>query len=235
MQRWVRIANVAVPLALLAAFAAQEGPRWLARHPEHNPWAPLTLDQRNGWATAGKLAALRTDPAACRAVFEASGVVPTALPPVGSGACRRADRMVLEAPGLALRPVRPDATCAVNVALLRWLRHEVQPTARSLLGSEVAGLDHFGTYSCRPIRGNDSGRWSEHATGNAIDISAFRLRDGRQISVLRDWPREGREAEFLRRVRDGACTSFGTVLSPDYNQAHADHLHLDQAEWRVCR
>ena len=46
------------------------------------------------------------------------------------------------------------------------------------------------------------------------------------------------EARFLRRARDEACTVFGTVLSPDYNAAHADHLHLDQAArgfGGVCR
>ena len=50
--------------------------------------------------------------------------------------------------------------------------------------------------------------------------------------MLRDWGGEGAEgdeAAFLRRVRDGACGIFGTVLSPDYNEAHRDHLHLDQA------
>jgi hypothetical protein len=31
-------------------------------------------------------------------------------------------------------------------------------------------------------------------------------------------------------VRDKACDAFGTVLSPDYNAAHADHFHLDQAD-----
>ena len=30
-------------------------------------------------------------------------------------------------------------------------------------------------------------------------------------------------------LRDGACGLFATVLSPDYNAAHRDHFHLDQA------
>ena len=40
------------------------------------------------------------------------------------------------------------------------------------------------------------------------------------------------------RARDAACEVFGTVLSPDYNAAHADHFHLDQEVrgWGgVCR
>ena len=72
---------------------------------------------------------------------------------------------------------------------------------------------------------------------NAIDIADIRLSGGTQISVLRDWEADGPKAEFLRRARDGACDSFATVLSPDYNAAHADHFHLDMsARWRgVCR
>ena len=55
--------------------------------------------------------------------------------------------------------------------------------------------------------------------------------------MLRDWPGEGDKARFLRTVRDGACDGFATVLSPDYNAAHANHFHLDMSpRWRgVCR
>src|SRR5690606_2569890 len=99
---------------------------------------------------------------------------------------------------------------------------------RELLGSPVARLEHFGTYSCRRLYGRGEGPWSEHATGNAIDIGGFVLEDGRRLTLLGDWKGEDEEAAFLRRVRDEACAVFGTVLSPDYNAAHADHLHLDQ-------
>ena len=64
------------------------------------------------------------------------------------------------------------------------------------------------------------------------------LEDGRRVSVLRDWKGDDEKAAFLRRARDEACSVFGTVLSPDYNAAHADHLHLDQAArgfGGVCR
>jgi hypothetical protein len=55
------------------------------------------------------------------------------------------------------------------------------------------------------------------------------LADGRRIGVAQDWTGGDEEAVFLRRARDEACEVFGTVLSPDYNAAHADHLHFDQA------
>ena len=209
---------------------------WLEEHPQHNPWAPLDLRDPPGWATQRKLAALQRDPAECRAVLDRSGIAFFALPAAGEGACRREDRTVLGETRLA--PGAPAATCAVDAALVLWLRQGVQPAAEALLGSPVARIEHFGAYSCRRLYGRDEGPWSEHATGNAIDIAAFVLEDGRRISVVRDWTDDGPEAAFLRRARDEACEVFGTVLSPDYNAAHADHLHFDQAArgfGGVCR
>jgi hypothetical protein len=117
----------------------------------------------------------------------------------------------------------------VAAAFELWLRRGVQPAAQELLGARVARIEHLGTYSCRRMYARESGRWSEHATGNALDVSGFVLDDGRRVSVAAGWPGKGAEAAFLRRARTTACGAFGTVLSPDYNAAHADHLHLDQA------
>jgi hypothetical protein len=233
-RRWPLDGLVIALFVAGALFLALRG--WLEEYPQHNPWAPLDLRDPPGWATQRKLAALRRDPAECRAVLERSEISFTALPAAGAGACLREDRTVLsEAP---LAPGAPPATCAVGAALVLWLRQGVEPAAEALLGSPVTRVEHFGAYSCRRLYGRDEGPWSEHATGNAIDIAAFVLADGRRISVLRDWPGDSAEAAFLRRARDGACDVFGTVLSPDYNAAHADHLHFDQAArgfGGVCR
>lgn len=230
-----RYRNLLIGILLLAgaSLGYSRVSQWLARHPEHNPWATMTLDQPDGWATSAKLAAIRHDPGVCRADMAASGVKLAELPATGAGQCRRTDRAVLDLPDVRLSPTAPDATCAVNFGLQRWLRRDVQPAARRLLGSEVTGIEHFGTYSCRTMRGKSS--WSEHATANAIDIAAFRLADGRRISIVKQWHGQGREAIFLKTVRDRACANFGVVLSPDYNADHADHLHLDQAMWSICR
>ena len=63
----------------------------------------------------------------------------------------------------------------------------------------------------------------------------FRLRDGTRISLVRDWDEAGPRAAFLRDVRDGACRLFATVLSPDYNEAHRDHFHLEATGRGYCR
>ncbi len=224
--RWVfRLDRLAVGLLLLAAIV-MAGRGWLIDNPQHDPWAPLELAHQPGWATETKLAALRSDVAACRAVLERGDVAFEVLPPSGEGQCRREDRMALG--GDRMVPAAPQMTCPVATGLEMWLRHEVEPAAREMLGSPLVQIEHLGTYSCRRIYGTETGNWSEHSTGNAIDIAAFVLKDGRRISLLADWHTADEEARFLRAVRDSACDMFGTVLGPDYNAAHADHFHLDQ-------
>lgn len=222
-------------LALLPLAAAIAGWQWLQSHPEHNPWAPLDLNDPPGWATRTKLMNLRSDVAECRAVLTRSNVAFSVLDPAGEGECARPDRTRLG--DYPLAPDTPPVTCPVAIALEIWRRDSVAPAAKAIMGSELARIEHLGAFSCRRMYGGSEGAWSEHATANAIDIAAFVLKDGRRISVLADWDEAGDKARFLRAVRDGACTSFGTVLSPDYNAAHADHFHFDQDDrWTgVCR
>lgn len=241
MKRGFAFDRWAIFLLALAALAFA-GWRWLDAHPQYNPWAPLRIGDPPGWATARKLISLRDDPAECRGFLARSEVAFTTLPPTGEGACRRSDRLIAApdaAAGLVLRPAGAEASCAVNAGLALWLHGGVQPAAERHLGARVAAIEHLGTHNCRRIGGGAGGSWSEHATGNAIDVAAFVLADGRRIGVLRDWTRPGPAAAFLREARDAGCGTFGTVLSPDYNPAHADHLHLDQAGsrrgWSFCR
>lgn len=208
---------------------------WLAENPQHDPWAPLDLNDPPGWATQNKISSLRGDPQQCRAILERSGVAFSQLEPAGEGACRREDRTVLsEAP---LSPRKASTTCAVAVGTELWLRRSVRPAAQEIFGSDLATVEHYGTYSCRRLYGAGEGPWSEHATANAIDFSAFVLEDGTRISVLGDWGGADDKARFLTEVRDDACEIFATVLSPDYNAAHANHFHFDQATraWGACR
>jgi len=64
------------------------------------------------------------------------------------------------------------------------------------------------------------------------------LEDGRRVTVLGDWDGSGQAggegSVFLRRLREGACRVFSTVLTPDYNDAHRDHFHFDGAPYSLC-
>jgi len=117
-------------------------------------------------------------------------------------------------------------TCSVSQAFVGWARFGVDRAAREILGSPLRSIETMGSYTCRNVAG--SSRRSGHATGDAIDIGGFVLENGHRISVKAGWNGgTAQEREFLRVVRQSACKRFGTVLSPDYNAAHHDHLHLE--------
>ncbi len=121
------------------------------------------------------------------------------------------------------------SNCNVLSAFDGWLDHVVQPAARDLYGSRVVGLKLFGSYSCRTRNNQRGAKISEHAFGNAIDIAAFQLSDGRQISVEQDWRGDPWAQAFLRVAHRGACQIFSTVIGPDGDRQHYNHFHLDLA------
>ncbi len=125
--------------------------------------------------------------------------------------------------------------CPMLAGIAMWERHTLQPAANKLFGSEVVGIRHFGTYSCRNVNNDTHGRRSEHATANAVDVAGFVLADGREISVLADWGENSPEGRFLKRAHDRACDHFATVLGPDYNELHRDHFHFDNGDHETCR
>ncbi|HEY0313248.1 MAG TPA: extensin family protein [Allosphingosinicella sp.] len=214
------------------------------RHPEDVPWTKLDLARPVGTFTGMKLAGLHGDAARCRALLDRAGIAFTAVPRrVDGPQCGIADGVRLEPGGaetIAYAPAGLATSCPVAAALTLWEWHFVQPAALRHFGRRVVRIDTFGSYNCRRMYGKASGDWSEHARANAIDIAAFRFDDGSSVSVAADWKQRGAKGRFLHDVRDGACRLFTYTLSPDYNAAHRDHLHLDEAArggfgWRACR
>lgn len=135
-----------------------------------------------------------------------------------------------------MAPGEVEMTCRTALALSIWRRQSLEPAAREILGSDVVQIDHMGAYACRAVNnGAGSTRVSAHSQAAALDFAGVRLRDGRRIAVTDSWSGEAPEARFLRRIRDDACRIFGTVLSPDYNAVHRDHLHLEATDTRFCR
>ncbi|WP_164117752.1 extensin family protein [Sphingorhabdus sp. Alg239-R122] len=124
-------------------------------------------------------------------------------------------------------------TCPLALNFASWAQYGVARAARQMLGSDLVRIETMGSYSCRSIAG--SARLSQHAHANAIDVAAFVLADGRRISVKSEWNGSRREREFLRVVHRSACKRFGTVLGPDYNNAHRDHFHFDMSGKGYCR
>ena len=125
--------------------------------------------------------------------------------------------------------VKPEATlaCPIVSVLDRWLADSVQPAAMRWFGARVVEIKQISAYSCRGMNGNSRAHISEHAFGNALDIAAFTLADGRRISVEQGWKGTPEEQGFLRDVEAAACQHFNTVLAPGSNVYHYNHIHVD--------
>jgi hypothetical protein len=238
----VRRAALAVLIAAMLLVVILAAVAGLRTKPEDLPWSPLHLSEPVGLFTGRKLAGLHDKAAKCEALLTEAGVRFTPAPPIREGACGYADGLRLDSGGarrIALAPAAPVMSCPVAAGLAMWEWDVVQPAAQRYLGAAVVAIEQLGTYNCRPIRGHAT-TLSEHASADAIDVSAFRLADGTRITVADDWRGDGPRATFLHTVRNGACKVFATVLSPEYNALHHNHLHLDQAArgaigWRACR
>jgi hypothetical protein len=131
----------------------------------------------------------------------------------------------------------PTLTCRLALALARF-ESIAQEQAERHLGQRIARFKHLGTYSCRKMVRFDF--ISEHSYANAIDIAEVVLERGQVLSVKKHFgalgpPPATREAVFLRSLATRAFDErvFSTVLTPYWDNLHADHFHLDLARYRV--
>ena len=229
---WRRLALVA--LLAFAGLAIPIQQSWLRIPANWAPWGKVVLDEPPSWLARIQINSLAADPAACIAALDRSRL---RYRPVSPRPVRNGCGMVN-----AVRPLQSqipysssfDATCSLMAALY-WYEGRLQELARLHLGTKITRIEHLGTYACRNVNSAASGRRSQHATANAIDIAGFRLADGRSISVLADWGKPTAEGQFLAAARDEACSLFNIVLSPRYNELHANHLHLDLGGFHMCR
>jgi len=124
----------------------------------------------------------------------------------------------------------PEAVmnCATAARAAEFARDHIAPKASAILGSQLISIRQDSAYVCRPRHG--SAKLSEHAFGNALDIGAFTLKDGRTVEVGKASKRA--EGEFMLAVRLAACGPFTTVLGPGSDPDHASHFHFDLAARR---
>lgn len=156
------------------------------------------------------------------------------------GALKPFEVAAVDSGTVALRPAAL-LRCPMVPAVEFWMHQYVMPAARSHFGQPVVEIKVAASYSCRAINGISGGQLSEHGHANALDVSAFRLADGRLITVKGGWSGDPTESAFLKAVHSGGCQVFTTVLGPYANAFHHDHFHLDLARHgrsgnsRVCR
>ncbi|MFZ2030309.1 MAG: extensin family protein [Vitreimonas sp.] len=181
---------------------------------------------------ADMLPFFETHVSSCRGSLSAAGFQTRIVPDLNrTPQCGYRDVVELVQPA-AGTPLQ--TSCALAAGLALWRRDVVEPAAQRHFGQHLASINPLGAYACRRIAGRTDGRWSEHAHANAIDVGGFTLADGRAITVLQSWRTPAAESAFLHDIRNGGCRIFQGVLSPDYNRAHANHLHLDMGAYKIC-
>jgi hypothetical protein len=158
---------------------------------------------------------------------------------IGPGECGGRDLIRLNAALLPNRKrveVRPTAVlrCAMAESLAAWLRDEASGYVTAL-GDALRSVDTYGSYECRGRNWVADAKVSEHGKGNAIDLRALVLADGRHITLTD----ETFSKPFRENLRDSACHRFTTVLGPGADSHHNDHIHLDSLERndgaRICQ
>jgi hypothetical protein len=130
----------------------------------------------------------------------------------------------------------PPATlrCGTAEGFAQFIRDDLAPAAVEF-AAPLAALSGIGSFECRKRNGDASGKLSEHAKGNAIDIGTIRLRNGTLINLTD--PRTSKS--FREKIRALACSRFTTVLGPGSDSSHNEHIHLDTLErprgYRICQ
>lgn len=125
--------------------------------------------------------------------------------------------------------------CGTAKALYSWVNNGVKPVIKRK-GGGVQSLKVAAHYSCRTRNNRKGARISEHGKGRAIDISAIVLKNGKSLTVLKDW--RSRNSRTMAKLHKSACGPFGTVLGPKSDRYHQDHFHFDTARYRsgpYCR
>lgn len=127
---------------------------------------------------------------------------------------------------VALKPAA-QLNCGMTTALIDWVRFASAVGNNQGLG-RLTTINTSASYVCRRRNNKPNGKFSEHATMNALDIAGFTFESGRQVTVLDGWPKaEENQGRFLRDVHGHACKVFTTTLGPDSDEHHRNHFHLD--------
>lgn len=158
---------------------------------------------------------------------------------IGPGACGGRDMVALKSvrlPGqapVAIVPV-PVLRCAMAEQLAGWVSAAAVPAVKTA-GFRLRSVDTYDDYECRSRNRVKGAKISEHGKGNAVDVRALTLADGRVIALTDVTVDKG----LREKLRDAACRDFTTVLGPGADPYHAGHIHLDLEArhngYRICQ
>ena len=205
--------------------------------PEWDPFVPLDITDPVTPVTRWKLQAALSGADECLAALETGAQFSALADFEHSAQCHIRTQVSLNRAGRAdMVPIKTRCQTALRTAM--WIQHGIQPAAQLAFLQDVTQLNHFSSYSCRPIRttSGNGNQMSTHATAEAIDVAGVTLENGRRLTLLEGWNSPDAEVQqFFRSIRDSACTWFRTTLGPEFNRLHADHFHLQHTGWGTCR
>ncbi|WP_068086010.1 extensin family protein [Polycladidibacter stylochi] len=151
-------------------------------------------------------------------------------PIVGEGGCGIEDPVSLEQLDIAGEKIGFSRvlmiSCQAAQQLVPWVVKANSAVKENFENEQLESLQIAAGYACRRRNNLKSGKLSEHAKGNAIDVVGFKLKSGRIITVLKGWE-DSSEHAFLKTLHGEACKQFTTVLGPMANKYHKDHFHFD--------
>ena len=201
----------------------------------YNPWAPLDLRAEPDRFLRYKMRRLAADPTRCLAALRQADARFSPVPDrAGPGGCGWHDAVRLRGTGVAMLSSPAVMSCPLAATLVLFDRDALQPAARASFHQPVARIDHVGSYACRNVYHRNDAPLSRHARAQAIDITGFRLADGRRVEIGKGWDDVGPMGRFLHRVHDRGCAVAGMLLGPDYNAAHRTHFHIEASGWGYC-
>ena len=157
--------------------------------------------------------------------------------------------------GTWLRLAPPSAVAPPFAARLERFEVTLTEIGHRVYGRGPSQLEHVGIYACRAVERRTT-RLSEHALGNAIDVTALRfpalsseqsrvsalppeLRRSFTLSILGDYLPPARSTaiserhqQFFALLRQALREHelFRGVIGPPDSE-HRTHLHLDMAPW----
>jgi len=214
-------------------------PRLRPSIPAEAPIIPLPRP-RPTLPTPNEMAAEPPVPSACQLRLTSDIAIAEPVPHIaGANGCGVDDPVRLSAVITKDRvrvAITPPAImrCTTAEAIVHWIREDVTPIAATL-GAPLGGIANFASYECRGRNRIAGAKMSEHGKGNALDIRALTLANGRSYELTDiAVAKEARE-----KLRASACTRFTTVLGPESDGFHDGHVHIDLAErrsgYRICQ
>lgn len=182
------------------------------------------------------------DHAECTRELQSLGVVFRETPRIDDGNGCGIDKPIIVSEALPGIKLKPEATlrCPTALALAQWMKGSVIPSASVALPESggITTINQASAYICRLRNSAETGKISEHARGNAIDIASFSFEKGKDVAIRSRREDSTLTGAFQRTVSAAGCLYFRTVLDPESDAAHETHFHLDvikrKGDYRYC-